>query len=71
VSLLFHGTNDALVPYQWAVDTVNAARAAGLDAYLTTWEGEGHVPYAQHRTQILDQTTNFLYAVLDLAHAAG
>jgi dipeptidyl aminopeptidase/acylaminoacyl peptidase len=71
VSLLFHGTNDTLVPYQWAVDTVNEARAAGLDAYLTTWEGEGHVPYAQHRTQILDQTTNFLYAVLDLAHAAG
>ncbi|HXJ34676.1 MAG TPA: alpha/beta hydrolase [Candidatus Eisenbacteria bacterium] len=60
-SLLFHGTADPIVPYQWAVDTLNAATAAGLDSFLTTWEGAGHVPYVQHRTEILDQTTNFLY----------
>ena len=30
----------------------------------------GHVPYVQHRTEILDQTTNFLYWELDLANAA-
>jgi acetyl esterase/lipase len=70
-SLLFHGTNDGLVPYQWAVNTVNDAAAVGVNAYLTTWQGEGHVPYAEHRQQILDQTTNFLYATLDLAHAAS
>ena len=29
-SLLFHGTADPLVPYQWAVNTVNEARGAGL-----------------------------------------
>jgi acetyl esterase/lipase len=68
-SLLFHGTADGLVPYQWAVNTVNDAHAAGLTAFLTTWEGAGHVPYTQHRTEILDQTRNFLYAALDLAHA--
>jgi hypothetical protein len=28
------------------------------------------VPYTQNRTTILDQTTNFLYWTLDLAHAA-
>ena len=68
-ALLFHGDADPLVPYQWAVNTVNAANAAGLQVNLTTWPGEGHVPYAQHRQQILDQTRNFLYWTLDLAHA--
>jgi acetyl esterase/lipase len=68
-SLLFHGTADPLVPYQWAVNTVNEARDAGLNAFLTTWEGAGHVPYTQHRTQILDETRNFLYFMLDLGHA--
>jgi acetyl esterase/lipase len=69
-SLLFHGTSDPLVPYQWAVNTVNDAEAAGVAVYLTTWQGEGHVPYGAHRQQILDQTRNFFYAALDLAHAA-
>ena len=68
-ALLFHGDADPLVPYQWAVNTVNAAEAAGLQVNLTTWPGEGHVPYVEHRQQILDQTRNFLYWTLDLAHA--
>jgi acetyl esterase/lipase len=68
--LLFHGTADPIVPYQGAVYTVNEASAAGVPAFLTSWEGAGHVPYLEHRTEILDQTTNFLYWVLDLAHAA-
>ena len=59
-----------VVPYQWAVNTYNAALAAGLDSFLTSWAGAGHVPYVQHRTEILDQTTNFLYWELDLANAA-
>jgi len=32
--------------------------------------GEGHVPYAANRQQILDETRNFLYSQMDLAHAA-
>jgi len=68
-ALLFHGTADGLVPYDWAQSTVDAASAAGLVAYLVTWPGEGHVPYVAHRQQILDLTTNFLYWMLDLAHA--
>jgi hypothetical protein len=58
------------VPYAWAQNTVKAATDAGVRAVLTSWQGDGHVPYAQHRTEILDQTRNFLYAHLDLAHAA-
>ena len=68
-ALLFHGDADPLVGYQLAVNTVNNAHTAGLEAFLTTWPGEGHVPYVQHRQQIIDQTTNFLYWTLDLAHA--
>jgi len=66
---MFHGTNDGLVPYQWAVNTQNEAQAAGILSYLTTYQGEGHVPY-NHRDEILTQTSNFLYGVLDLARAA-
>lgn len=69
-ALLFHGTADPLVPYQWAVNTVNDAHAAGLAAYLTTFQGEGHVPY-QHRDQIIGETSNFLYWELDVAHIGG
>jgi acetyl esterase/lipase len=67
---LMHGTEDPLVFYEWATTTVDQAHAAGLEAYLTTWDGAGHVPYVQHRQEILDQTRNFLYTELDLAHAA-
>jgi acetyl esterase/lipase len=67
--LMFHGTNDPLVPYAWAQGTLAEAQNAGVIAYLTTFPGEGHVPY-NHRTEILDQTSNFLYWTLDLAHAA-
>lgn len=68
--LMFHGTNDPLVPYQWAVNTLNEAKAAKVIAYLTTYQGEGHVPIA-HFDEITAQQTNFLYWMLDLEHASG
>jgi hypothetical protein len=37
---------------------------------LETWEGAGHVPYVQFRTQILSQSANFVWWTMDLAHAA-
>ena len=69
-ALLFHNTQDPLVSYSWATATVDQATEAGLMAVLRTWEGSGHVPYSQHRTQILDETRNFFYWRLDLANAA-
>jgi predicted esterase len=66
----FHCTTDPLVPYQWALNTINAAKAQGLDAFLESWNDTCHVPYAEHRQQILDQSRNFLWWKLDLAHAA-
>jgi acetyl esterase/lipase len=69
-ALFFHGTADPLVPYSWAVKTVDQAKAAGLTVSLETWDGAGHVPYAQFRSQILTQSTNFLWWTMDLRHAA-
>lgn len=66
----FHCTTDPLVAYPLAVSTINAAQANGLDAFLESWNETCHAPYAEHRTQILTQTTNFLWWEMDLAHAA-
>ena len=66
----FHCTTDPLVPYQWAVNTINAAKAQGLDAFLESWNETCHVPYTEHRQQILDQSRNFLWWEMDLTHAA-
>jgi acetyl esterase/lipase len=68
-AVLFHGTEDHLVPYEWAQATVQSAHDAGLVATLITWVGAGHVPYAEHRTEILDKTRDFFYKHMDLAHA--
>ena len=67
--LLFHGTGDSVVPYQWAVTTKDNADEAGTRAVLNPWEGAGHVPYATFRDQIVNRTRNFLHFHLDLANA--
>lgn len=69
-ALLFHGTSDAVVPYQWATNTVTAARDAGLTIEITAWTGDGHVPYVAHRDQILTETANFLWWTMNLKAAA-
>ncbi len=68
--LAFHGTADAVVPFAWAQRTVTEAQAAGIVAYLTAWDGDGHVPYLARRADILAQTSNFLYWTLDAGNAA-
>jgi len=70
-ALLFHGTADVVVPYAWAQSTVEQATQGGRLAYLTSWPGAGHVPYVQNRTQIISETTNFLYWTLALHLAAS
>jgi acetyl esterase/lipase len=69
--LLFHGTADGIVPYQWSVDTQAALFRAGVPVFLETFEGAGHVPYLQFRDLIFQQSDYFFYNFLDLAHAAG
>jgi acetyl esterase/lipase len=66
----FHGTSDDLVPYGWSQSSIKDAKAARDVVEQVVWDGDGHVPYAKHRTEILDDTRNFFYATLDCAHAA-
>ncbi|HEY7133504.1 MAG TPA: alpha/beta hydrolase [Acidimicrobiia bacterium] len=66
----FHGTADPLVPYSLGQQTVNNAVAVGDFSVLETFPGAGHVPYAQFRSQILQQTSNLFYFAMDLSHAA-
>lgn len=68
-TLLFHGTADTVVPFEYAEDTVEAAEGAGLTSILVPWEGAGHVAYVQHRDEIIDGTTNFLYHTMTLGSA--
>jgi para-nitrobenzyl esterase len=69
--LLFHGTRDPIVPYRWSVETAAALLRTGVAAVLEPLAGAGHVPYNQYHDQIVTQSDYFLYAFLDLAHAAG
>jgi carboxylesterase type B len=68
--LMLHSSGDAVVPYEWATNTVDAAAEAETYLEITTWEENTHVPYAAHRDEILSQTSNFLYWMLDLGKAA-
>jgi acetyl esterase/lipase len=68
-ALLFHCTTDRLVSFDRATETVTNATNAGLLAVLRTWDATCHVPYADHKDQIIDETTNFFYWQLDLGHA--
>ena len=68
-ALLFHCTDDWLVGYDLATATVTNATNAGLLAVLRTWEGRCHVPFRDHRDQIINETANFFYWQLDLGHA--
>lgn len=65
-ALLFHGTADNLVPYDWAVNTTTCARDAELPVHLFTWQDQGHVPYAANRAQIIGHTTTFLFNAMDV-----
>jgi len=68
--LLFHGTKDNLVPYQWALDTAAAMRRYHVPVVLKTLRGAGHVPWKQYRGFFERTSTGFVYRYLDVAHAA-
>jgi poly(3-hydroxybutyrate) depolymerase len=67
----FHGTADTVVPFDWGRNTIDQASAQGNTAFLTSWTGDGHVPYTKHRRQIIDETTNLSYWALALYAAAA
>jgi len=70
--ILFSGTADPIVPFQWSVDTAAAMTKALVPAFLEVFDGAGHDPYtAPFAQQIYEQSDYFFYFFLDLAHAAG
>lgn len=69
--LLFASTGDPIVPHSWSVDTVDTLRSFGVEARLTTFEGNIHVPFLQHRETIERRATKSLYRWLDVAGARG
>lgn len=64
--LLFHGTADDVVPYQWSVDTVAKMKSFGVSAELVTYTGAKHVPWAQHGADMTRRSIAFLYRQLKL-----
>jgi acetyl esterase/lipase len=71
-SLDFHGTRDPIVPYAWAVSDVNEGKAARVAVFLTADAGQGHelTDSPSRFDEMKAQTRNFLYASMDLEHAA-
>lgn len=67
--LLFTGTADKTVPYQWSVDTATAMQNSGVPVVLKTLAGAGHVPWVQYSDLFTDQSDYFFYEFLDLDHA--
>ena len=63
--LLFAGTEDSYIPYEWSASAEAALRQAGVPVTLVTLEGAGHVP-AEYTDRIVRDTRDFLYHELDL-----
>jgi acetyl esterase/lipase len=68
--LLFSGTADPTVPYQWSVDTNAAMEAAGVPVHLETLQGAGHVPWTEYRDTFEAMSIDFFFDALGLASAA-
>jgi dienelactone hydrolase len=71
-AIFFHGTEDGVVFYDWAVSNAAAMYNLGLRVVLEPFEGAGHgLAQAGYGQVIYEQASYFLYSVLDLAHADG
>ncbi len=71
-TIFFHGTKDAVVPYEWAASNVSAMLQRGVAGNLITFEGLGHglINNSTARPVIDEQSKYWLYYALDLQHAA-
>jgi hypothetical protein len=71
-TMIFHGTNDEVVPFGWARSNACALDAAGVPVVFEPLQGVNHrdVLYPQDvRDFVVAQTSYFLYDALDLANA--
>jgi dipeptidyl aminopeptidase/acylaminoacyl peptidase len=63
-TILVHGTEDALVPYENAVNITNKLNEAGVKNQLITIEGAGHTP-AQHMDSFEKEIASFLSEIIN------
>lgn len=57
--ILFASRGDPVVPYQWSVDIEAKWTSFGIPVELVTYEGNVHVPFIEHRDDIIERTTAF------------
>jgi acetyl esterase/lipase len=68
-ALFIHGTADRTVPYAWAQSNSARMRELGVPAFLQPVEGAGHGLPGQIGPQIREQSSRFLYFMMDLGDA--
>jgi acetyl esterase/lipase len=69
-ALFIHGTADQTVFYDWAASNAAAMANAGVPVILEPIEGAGHGLPGQYSQLINEQSSYFLYYLMDLANAA-
>ncbi len=68
-ALFIHGTEDHVVPYEWAVRNSGAMYNLGIFTVLEPIQGAAHGLPADYGALINEQSDYFLYYALDLANA--
>jgi para-nitrobenzyl esterase len=68
-ALFIHGTEDQVVPYEWAVRNAGAMYNLGIFTVLEPIDGAGHGLPADYGALINEQSDYFLYYAMDLANA--
>jgi acetyl esterase/lipase len=70
-ALFIHGTVDRTVPYAWAVSNALKMLNLGIPVVFEPIEGAAHGLPAEVGPLIREQSSRFLYFMMDLGHAAG
>ena len=65
-TLFIHGTEDRVVPYQWALQNAAAMYNLGIPTVLEPLEGAGHGLAAEYNALINEQSDYFLWWIMDL-----
>jgi dipeptidyl aminopeptidase/acylaminoacyl peptidase len=68
-TLFLHGTEDNVVPFDWALQSAAAMYNLGIFTVLEPIDGAGHGLYGDHGALLDEQGSYFLYYAMDLAHA--
>jgi dienelactone hydrolase len=70
-ALFIHGMEDRAVFYSWAVSNAVKMLHLGIPVIFEPIDGAGHNLPAEFGPLIREQSSRFLYYMLDLGHAAG